>query len=102
MSILLLLLLLLLITDSRSISILLNADSSSTRIEPEFGNLYLHCVSIKKTIGYHPTTNDNFHSSCPIPVIFLLMFFLGQKWFAESKVWTQQFAYRKLIWTIRS
>jgi len=27
----------------------------------------LHCVSKK---GYHPTTNDNFNNSCPIPVIF--------------------------------
>jgi len=29
--------------------------------------IYIHCVSKK---GYHPTTNDNFNSSCPIPVIF--------------------------------
>jgi len=27
----------------------------------------LHCVSKE---GYHPTTNDNFDNSCPIPVIF--------------------------------
>jgi len=28
----------------------------------------IHCVSEK---GYHPTTNDNFNNSCPIPVIFV-------------------------------
>ena len=28
--------------------------------------MYIHCL--KK--GYHPTTNDNFNNSCPIPVIF--------------------------------
>ena len=29
--------------------------------------MYIHCVSRK---GYHPTTNDNFNNSCPIPLIF--------------------------------
>jgi len=28
----------------------------------------IHTLCLKK--GYHPTTNDNFNNSCPIPVIF--------------------------------
>jgi len=30
--------------------------------------IIIYTLCLKK--GYHPTTNDNFYSSCPIPVIF--------------------------------
>jgi len=39
----------------------------------DFGNVVDLAEIWKYTVskkGYHPTTNDNFNNSCPIPVIF--------------------------------
>jgi len=41
----------------------------------------IHCVSKK---GYHPTSNDNFNNSCPIPqflVQILLSKYAIERWF---------------------
>ena len=35
----------------------------------EFREGFHYTLCLKK--GYHPTTNDNFNNSCPIPVILL-------------------------------
>jgi len=62
------------------------------------GYTSIHCVSKKDTM--HPTTNDNFNNSCPIPVIFgkiLLSKYAVEKWF---NVPPHLFIVRTLPWEL--
>jgi len=52
----------------------INRNVSFYYSEIAFANYELHYITQQTTLclkkGYHPTTNDNFKSSCLIPVIF--------------------------------
>ena len=59
----LILMLILILTLNLTLTVTLT--ENVTENEYNISNIHL---CLKK--GYHPTTNDNFNNSCPIPVIF--------------------------------